>query len=115
MMSAAAEAWAHRVLARAVPGVRAGGMTAMETLPKPDWTPEDTARAQEYWAEYQRTHDVSGLTGQTAAIDPKTGRVWIAADVMDIAREREAQGDLAPVYLVRVGYDYYLRKGHRLW
>src|SRR5207244_445867 len=43
------------------------------TMPVHNWTAEDTARARQYWAEYQRTHDVSGRTGLTIA-----GHSWSA-------------------------------------
>jgi hypothetical protein len=78
------------------------------------WTDVDTERACAIWAEYQRDHDVSTLTGQTAGIDPRTGRVWFGESAADIWRQRHAEGMDTPIYCVRVGFDYYLRKGgHR--
>ena len=53
------------------------------------WTPVDTARAQQIWAEYQHEHDVSTRIGQTAGIDPNTGRVWIADSAEDILDQME--------------------------
>lgn len=82
-------------------------------LEHPPWTDEDTERAQGFWEEYQRTHDVSDRIGQAAGIDPKTGRVWFGESGLEIADQRAAEGLTDPVYLVRVGYDYYYRKGHR--
>jgi hypothetical protein len=74
----------------------------------------DVDRACEIWAEYQKQHDVSDRTGQTAGIDPVSGRIWFGEDAIDIYRQMEAEGNITPLYLVRVGYDYYLRKGgHR--
>ncbi len=49
----------------------------------------DIEKAQRIWTEYQKQHDVSDQKGRTVGID-------------------------RPFYCVRVGRDYYLRKGgHR--
>lgn len=34
------------------------------------WTEDDTTRAREIWAEYQKTHDVSDRIEQAVGIDP---------------------------------------------
>jgi hypothetical protein len=47
----------------------------------------DTERAREIWREYQLTHDVSALAGQTAGIDPETGEVFCGADAKDIVTQ----------------------------
>jgi hypothetical protein len=78
------------------------------------WKPEYTDRALLHWKEYQREHDVSGLRGKTAAIDPITGRVWIADSAVDIAKICATEGLDSPVYLIRVGFDHFVRKGRRL-
>jgi hypothetical protein len=78
------------------------------------WTDADTARACEIWDEYQQSHHVASLIGQTAGIDPASGRVWFGNSATDIWRQRQLEGDDTPMYCVRVGYDYYLRKGRRL-
>ncbi|MBI3909645.1 MAG: hypothetical protein HY320_01770 [Armatimonadetes bacterium] len=75
------------------------------------WMPADTERARQIWAEYQKQHDTIPLIGQTAGIDPVSGRVWIGESAVDIAEQMEAKGIRTPVYLVRVGFDYYVRKG----
>jgi len=75
------------------------------------WTESDTQRARQYWAEYQRQHDVSGKRGQTAGIDPVSGRVWFGASAQEIVAQQEVEGVVAPLYFLRVGVDYYLRKG----
>jgi hypothetical protein len=77
------------------------------------WTPNDTQTAMRLWDEYQASHDVSDLKGRTAGIDPHTGRVWFGDSAIDIARQMDAEGQRTPLYFVRVGYDYYLRKGRR--
>ncbi len=75
------------------------------------WTESDTARAQGFWAEYQRQHDISDRVGQTAGIDPASGRIWFGASAKDIVAQMEAEGVATPLYFVRVGADHYLRKG----
>jgi hypothetical protein len=77
------------------------------------WTQADTSRAIEIWAEYQRRHDVSAMFGQTVGIDPASGRVWIGEAATDIWKQQEAEGIDVPLYYVRIGSDYYVRKGGR--
>lgn len=78
-----------------------------------EWTESDTERAKEFWQEYQDTHDVSDRRGQAAGIDPVSGRVWFGEDGLDIKRQMSQDGIDRPFYCIRVGYDYYLRKGGR--
>jgi hypothetical protein len=75
------------------------------------WTERDTERAKEVWAAYQRQHDISERIGQTAGIDPASGQIWFGASAKDIVAQMEAEGRVTPLYFVRVGTDYYLRKG----
>ena len=77
----------------------------------PFWTDADTNRACEIWREYQSRHDVSQMQGQTAGIDPVTERIWFGESAAEIATELEREGLFTPLYFVRVGFDYYLRKG----
>ena len=78
------------------------------------WTESDTAKARRFWAEYQQQHDVSDRIGQTAGVDPVSGRIWFGASAKDIVAQMEAKGVITPLYFVRVGADHYLRKGrHR--
>src|SRR3954470_5884163 len=92
------------------PGRPSGGVREMPTT---GWKPEYTARAEAIWQEYQRQHDLSQQIGQVAAIDPESGRVWVAESGVDVARQMESEGVDTPVYLVRVGFDHYVRKGRR--
>jgi hypothetical protein len=75
------------------------------------WTETDTQRARHIWETYQRTHNVSDRLGQTAGIDPASGRVWFGESAKDIVAQMEAEGSSTPLYFVRVGSEYYLRKG----
>jgi hypothetical protein len=77
------------------------------------WTDEDTARAERFWNEYQQNHDLSGLRGQVAGIDPNSGKVWIAESAKAIVAERKKAGEHSLLFFVRVGYDYHVRKGAR--
>jgi hypothetical protein len=88
---------------------RGGGVMSAST-----WTDADSERARQIWAEYQREHDVTALVGRTAGIDPVSRCVWFGESAADIWRQRQAEGVDTPIYCVRVGFDYYLRKGsHR--
>ena len=77
------------------------------------WTDAQLDRAEQVWAEYQKTHDVSDRTGQAVGIDPVSGRVWFGESALDISRQLDAEGLKVPLYVVRVGQDYYCRKGGR--
>jgi hypothetical protein len=76
-------------------------------------TKVDVARAQVIWAEYQKQHDVSARNGQAVGIDPNSGRIWFGESIVDISRQLDAEGIHTPLYFVRVGHDYYYRKGGR--
>jgi len=71
----------------------------------------DSERARQFWSQYQRQHDVSDRTGQIAGVDPVSGRVWFGASAKDIVAQMEAEGVSVPLYFVRIGFDFYLRKG----
>jgi len=73
----------------------------------------DAARALDVWREYQRQHDVSDRDGETVGIDPVSGRVWFGESASDIWRQMEHEGMDIPLYYIRVGREYYLRKGSR--
>jgi len=77
------------------------------------WKEGDTERAKRFWEEYQKTHDVSERVGEAAGIDPETGRIWFGQSIIDVVRQLDAEGIERPLYFVRVGYDYYYRKGRR--
>lgn len=72
---------------------------------------DDVARAKQIWAEYQRQHDVSARKGQAVGIDPVSGRIWFGESALDIRKQMDAEGASVPLFVLRVGHDYYLRKG----
>ena len=76
-----------------------------------DVTEIDTERARHCWAAYQLQHDVSDRMGQVAGIDPVSGRIWFGASAQAIVAQLDTEGVRLPLYFVRVGADYYLRKG----
>ncbi len=74
-------------------------------------SPPDSRLALKYWAEYQRLHDVSERKGQAVGIDPVSEKIWFGESSLDITLQQDAAGDSAPLYYLRVGQDYYGRKG----
>jgi hypothetical protein len=77
------------------------------------WTEEMTARALQFWGEYQADHEIDDKMGLAVGIDPAEGRIWFGSDAIDVVRKRDADGIDTPLYFLRVGRDYYLRKGGR--
>ena len=77
------------------------------------WKPEYTERARELWRAYQRQHDLSGLRGQVAAVDPESGRVWIGESATDALDRMNADGVDTPVWFVRMGFDHYVTRGRK--
>ena len=78
-----------------------------------DWTETETNEAGRIWTDYQRQHDVSKQIGQAVGIDPVSGRVWFGESAKDIVSRLDAAGISAPLYFLRVGQDFYARKGGR--
>jgi len=79
-----------------------------------NWTNSDSAKAQAIWDEYQRQHDLSEQIGQTAGIEPVSGRVWLGDSIEAVVAQRNADGINSPLYFERVGSPTYYRKGgHR--
>jgi hypothetical protein len=83
------------------------------TVPPQSALVVDVDRAQAIWREYCQQHDTTRLRGQTAGIEPVSGRIWFGASAADVYRQKVADGIDAPMYVVRVGCDHYLRKGRR--
>jgi hypothetical protein len=77
------------------------------------WSEADSIRASELWEQYQRDHDVSSQVGRAVGIDPESGHVWFGESAEEIVRQRDAVGLSTPLYFLRVGQDYYQRKGGR--
>jgi hypothetical protein len=79
-----------------------------------NWTDGDSIRAREIWSEYEQHYDLLEKLGQTVGIAPSSGHIWFGDSVQDVIAQRDAEGVVAPLYLVRVGSPTYHRKGgHR--
>ena len=78
-----------------------------------EWAESDTFKAKQFWREYQRVHDLSDLIGQTAGIDPHSGRIWIGESMPDVVSQRDADGVHSPLFFERIGFDVYFQKGRR--
>jgi hypothetical protein len=73
----------------------------------------DVDRAKAIWDDFQKQHDITPLIDQAAGIEPISGRIWFGESGLEIRKQMLADGIDAPFYCVRVGYDYYVRKGAR--
>lgn len=82
-------------------------------MPVSHWTEADSRKAREIWEQYQRQHDLSHLAGQTAGIDPASGRIYFGDSIQAVVLQRDAQGSNAPLFFQRIGAPAYYRKGRR--
>jgi hypothetical protein len=83
-------------------------------MPVSNWTQADSDRAHAIWSDYQQQNDLTDRVGETAGIDPQSGRVWIGDSIQDVIAQRDSDGIAAPLFFERVGYETYFRKGgHR--
>lgn len=78
-----------------------------------NWKEADSVKAKQIWAEYQQRHDLSDRMGQTAGIDPHSGRIWFGESIRDIVLQRNAEGLDSPLFFERVGSEVYFHKGSR--
>jgi hypothetical protein len=102
--------WAHATSRELVEWRQEGG----GSMNVSNWTQADSDEAQRLWSEYEDGHDLSDREGQTAGIDPATGRIWFGNSIQDVVAKRDADGSQAQLYFVRVGSPTYYRKGgHR--
>ena len=63
-----------------------------------NWTETDSRNAKRIWAEYQKQHDITERIGQTAGIDPKSGRIWFGESIIEIVEHRRAEGLTSPLF-----------------
>lgn len=78
-----------------------------------NWREADSVKAKQIWTEYQQWHDLSDRSGQTAGIDPHSGRIWFGESIRDIVSQRDAEGLDSPLFFERVGSEAYFHKGSR--
>ena len=83
-------------------------------MKEPRWDPADSVKCKQIWDDYQQKHDLTAQYGQTAGIDPKTGRVWFGESIRDVVDQRAEEGLTNPIFWERVGHaTYYLKGGRR--
>ena len=82
-------------------------------MPHAEWTESDSIKAKQVWIEYQRQHHLAGRIGQSAGIDPHSGRIWFGESILDIVSQRAAEGLDSPLFFERVGSDSYYKKRRR--
>ena len=79
-------------------------------MKEPRWDPADSVKCKQIWEAYQKEHDLSARHGQTAGIDPKSGRIWFGESMKDVVKQRAAEGLKNPIFFERVGHEtYYIR------
>jgi hypothetical protein len=83
------------------------------TTQEATWTDDDTAKCKRIWEMYQKEHDLSDRIGDTAGIDPQSGKIWLGESALDVVRKRDAEGFYHPLFFERIGYATYLRKGNQ--
>ena len=74
------------------------------------WTDDDSLKAKQIWIEYQRQHDISSRIGQTAGIDPVSGRIWFGDSILEIVAQRDGERLESPLFFERVGSETYFQK-----
>ncbi len=78
-----------------------------------NWRKADSAKAKQIWTEYQQQHNLSDRMGQTAGIDPQSGRIWFGESIREIVIQRDTEGLKSPLFFERIGSQTYFRKGGR--
>jgi len=70
-------------------------------------------RAQEIWAEYERTHDLSGKEHLAVGIDPETGEIHFGASMVEIGNRLDREGRFKPLFYRWVDDPSYYHFGGR--
>ena len=66
------------------------------------WSDADSLKAKQIWTAYRQQYDLSGRLGQTAGIDPTSGRIWLGESIQDIVAQRAAEGLQSPLFFERL-------------
>src|ERR1700683_5282168 len=64
-----------------------------------NWTEADSNRAKQIWSDYEHHYALSEKAGQTAGIDPASGRIWFGESIQDVIAQRDAASSEAPLVL----------------
>jgi len=81
---------------------------AQQTSLDPLWQKVDTI-----WAEYARTHDLSGQGRLAVGVDPATGEVFLGESAKAIIAKLDAEGRPRRLYFRWSDDPYYTHKGAR--
>ena len=73
----------------------------------------DTEKAKQIWAEYERTHDLSGMEKLAVGIDPETGDVHFGKSMMEIGERLRSEGRFKPLFYRWVSDPSYFHRGVR--
>lgn len=75
--------------------------------------PFDGEKARQIWAEYERSHDLSGIGDLAVGIDPETGEVHFGASLEEIGTRLEREGRFKPLFYRWVNDPNYYHRGVR--
>ena len=64
----------------------------------PNWTEADSRKCKRIWKKKKKQHDITERIGQTAGIDPKSGRIWFGDSALEIVKKRETEGLTSPLF-----------------
>jgi hypothetical protein len=73
----------------------------------------DVNKAQQIWAEYERSHDLTDRQSEAVGIDPETGEVFFGESAKAITLRLVREGRNRPLYFRWVNNPIYGRKGRR--
>lgn len=73
----------------------------------------DRAEVERIWAEYARTHDLTGREREAVGIDAETGELHFGSLMKEIGERLLREGRFKPLFYRWVGSPYYTRKGGR--
>jgi hypothetical protein len=73
----------------------------------------DMDKVRAVWAEYERSHDLTGKERLAVGIDPDTGEVFLGESAIEIGKHLKREGRFRPLFYRWVGDPYYIHKGGR--
>jgi len=72
-----------------------------------NWNKDRSVKAKKIWEDYLKQHDLSNRAGETAGIDPESGRIWFGESIRDVVSKRNKDGFSSPLFFERVGSETY--------
>jgi hypothetical protein len=73
----------------------------------------DVDKAKHVWAEYERTHDLTGMEQMAVGIDPDSGEVHFGKSMEDIVERLDREGRFKPLFYRWVNDPSYFHFGAR--